>query len=65
MSETKEARPTIEQLEAMLERDEDCAIEILPNVEIRRRDDLEGRPDSVLNPLTMRENLGGEYARAA
>ena len=54
-------RPTIEELERILDQEEETSIEILPNGEIRARgttgaDELGGK-----KPLTMRENLGGEY----
>jgi hypothetical protein len=55
-------RYTIEQLEAILMREDDVAIEILPNGEIRERG--EGEREIGRKPLTMRENLGGEYATA-
>ena len=53
--------PTIVELEAILEKEEEIPIEILPNGEIRAKgqtstDELAGK-----KPLTMRENLGGEY----
>ena len=55
-------KPTIAELESILESEEDTPIEILPNGEIRARGqgaaELEGR-----KPLTMREDLGGEYGR--
>ena len=54
-------KPTIAELEAMLEMDEECPIAILPNGEIRRVDDAQGDSDHPLKPLTMREDLGGEY----
>ena len=54
------SRPTIAELEAILDREEDVEIEILPNGEVR------AKGQSVLEtggrkPLTMREDLGGEY----
>ncbi len=54
-------KPTIAELEAILDREEEIPIEILPNGEIRAKgqtstDELGGK-----KPLTMRENLGGEY----
>jgi hypothetical protein len=55
------ARPTIAQLEQILDREEEVEIEILPNGEVRAKGqselELGGR-----KPLTMREDLGGEYA---
>ena len=49
------------ELEDILEKEEDTPIEILPNGEIRALGgsssaDLGGR-----KPITMREDLGGEY----
>lgn len=55
-------KPTIDELEELLEREEDVPIEILPNGEIR----AEGEGSAELQgkkPITMREDLGGEYAR--
>ena len=57
------SRPTIAQLEAILESEEEVEIEILPNGEVRAKgqtsiQDLGGRS----KPLTMREDLGGEYS---
>ncbi|MGD0101019.1 MAG: hypothetical protein ABSC60_11790 [Acidobacteriota bacterium] len=53
-------KPTIQELERLLNREEDTPIEILPNGEIREvgqtKIDLGSK-----KPLTMRENLGGEY----
>lgn len=58
------ARPTIAQLEAILEKEETVEIEILPNGEVRAKgastpSELGGRT----KPLTMREDLGGEYSQ--
>lgn len=53
-------RPTIHELESILEAEEDTPIEILPNGEVRALGtgsaELGGR-----KPLTLREDLGGEY----
>lgn len=54
----KPKRPTIAELEALLDREEDVPIEILPNGEIAVRKD-----HGIQKVLTMRENLGGEYER--
>ena len=54
-------RPTISELEGMLDREEDHPIEILPNGEVRAAD---GRSRSRRKPITLREDLGGEYAVA-
>ena len=50
------SKPTIEELEKILNSEEDFPIEILPNGKIRR--DRKGKKDKV---ITMKENLGGEY----
>lgn len=54
-------RPTIRELEELFLKEEEIPLEILPNGEVRARgatppEELGGR-----KPLTMRENLGGEY----
>lgn len=51
----------IDELEQLLNSEEEVPIDILPNGEIKPRgqatsSDLGGR-----KPLTMKENLGGEY----
>lgn len=54
------AKPTIWELEQILDSEEDTPIEILPNGEIRAH----GKGSAELGgqkPLTMREDLGGEY----
>lgn len=61
----RDARPTIEELEAILEQDEDQPLEILPNGEIRATGGSTADERSGKKPLTMREDLGGEYAQAA
>ena len=53
-------RPTIRELEEILDAEEDTPIEILPNGEVRAL----GKGSAELGggkPLTMREDLGGEY----
>lgn len=54
------AKPTIRELEAILSAEEDTPIEILPNGEVRQ---LGQGAKELTNkkPLTMREDLGGEY----
>lgn len=49
-------RPSIADIEAILEQEENVEIEILPNGEVRVRGE-----SSESKPLTMRESLGGEY----
>jgi hypothetical protein len=52
-------RMSIEELEKILQREDDIALEILPNGEIRQKGEAE---KLGIKPLTMRETLGGEYA---
>lgn len=54
-------RPTIEELEAILDQEEEIPIEILPNGEIRARNQTGSSELGGKKPLTMREDLGGEY----
>lgn len=67
MSEELKPVTRIEQLEALLERenswDEDQEIEIMPNGEIRAKSPANAADAAPLKPLTFRENLGGEYAQ--
>lgn len=56
-------KPTIRELERLLDSEEDTPIEILPNGEIRERGSSDGAERSYKKPLTMREELGGEYGR--
>lgn len=59
---TKPRKTTIEELEAILDSEEDVAVTILPNGEIKTKKRKVGKN---VKPLTMRENLGGEYALVA
>lgn len=57
-------KPTIHELERILDAEEDTPIEILPNGEIR----AQGQGAKEMGggkPITMRENLGGEYGFGA
>ena len=58
------ARPTIAELEAILESEEHTEIEILPNGEVRAKGQTSSHELGGKKPLTMREDLGGEYAAA-
>jgi hypothetical protein len=60
-------RPTIAELEAILSKEEEQPIEILPNGEVRAvsRKHKPGDPPFTVKPITMRENLGGEYGEVA
>lgn len=51
----------IDELEALLNSEEETPIQILPNGEIRELGPVARSDTGNLKPLTMRENLGGEY----
>lgn len=55
---------TVLEIEALLERDEEIELRILPNGEIVSIGDTDVDLKD-LKPITMRENLGGEYAFCA
>lgn len=57
------AKPTIAELEAILDNEEATEIEILPNGEVRAKGQASAQDRGNRKPLTMREDLGGEYAR--
>jgi hypothetical protein len=59
------AKPSIQELEAILQHEEDTPIEILPNGEIRARGKGAQELPAGKKPLTMREDLGGEYGSRA
>jgi hypothetical protein len=54
-------KPTIQELEALLNSEEDTPIQILPNGEIREVGQTSTSSLGGKKPLTMKENLGGEY----
>ena len=54
-------KPTIQELEAILNSEEETPIQILPNGEIRAIGDASPGDLGTKKPLTMKENLGGEY----
>lgn len=54
-------KPTIQELETLLNSEEDTPIQILPNGEIRPANPTSTVAMGGKKPLTMRENLGGEY----
>ena len=54
-------KPTIFELEQLLENEEDVPIEILPNGEVRARNSTGTEELQGKKPITMREDLGGEY----
>ncbi len=56
----------LDELERLLNRAEDSwdeVIEILPNGEIREKGTVSDKERGTKKTLTIRENLGGEYAR--
>lgn len=54
-------KPSIDELEAILKDEEEVPIEILPNGEVRAVGQSSGEELEERKPLTMQENLGGEY----
>ena len=54
-------KPTIQELEQLLNSEEDTPIQILPNGEIREVGQTGTAALGGKKPLTIRENLGGEY----
>lgn len=51
----------IDDLERLLNSEEEVPIQILPNGEIRQAGGASASEMGGKKPLTMRENLGGEY----
>jgi len=56
-----DGKPTIQELERLLNSEEDTPIQILPNGEIRAVGQTSAAELGTKKPLTMKENLGGEY----
>lgn len=56
-------KPTIHELEKILDSEEDTPVEILPNGEVRAIGGSDNVERGNRKPITMRENLGGEYVR--
>ena len=56
------AKPSIAELVNILDQEEDVEIEILPNGEVRQGHTSLSETGGK-KPLTMREQLGGEYGR--
>ncbi len=54
-------KPTIQELEALLNSEEETPIQILPNGEIRAVGQASSADLSGKKPVTMKEDLGGEY----
>jgi len=55
---------TIQELEAILNSEETTPVKILPNGEIQPLNQSNLADLGSKKPLTMRENLGGEYCGA-
>jgi hypothetical protein len=55
---------SLEELEAVLNSEEETPIQILPNGEIREVGQASAAEVGLKKPLTMREDLGGEYGAA-
>lgn len=51
----------IDELEKLLNSEEEVPIQILPNGEIRQVGRATPSETGTKKPLTMKENLGGEY----
>ena len=51
----------IDELEKLLNSEEEVPIQILPNGEIRQVGRATATETGTKKPLTMKENLGGEY----
>lgn len=65
MTDQPARKLTIKEIERLLQDDEETPIEILPNGEVRRRGGSTLDETGGKKPLTFREQLGGEYGRAA
>ena len=61
-AQQKTRRPTIGELEALFDNEQVVEIEILPNGEVRQRGEMALQELGGRKPLTMREDLGGEYS---
>jgi len=56
------SKPTIAELEKILNSEQETEIEILPNGEVRAKGGSTASETGGKKPLTMREDLGGEYS---
>lgn len=54
-------KPSLRELEAILDSEDQVEIEILPSGEIRAKGQTSDIERGGRKPLTMREDLGGEY----
>ncbi len=55
------SKPTIEELEKLLKDEEETPMQILPNGEIRPLGQTNVAELAGKKPITMKEDLGGEY----
>jgi hypothetical protein len=55
------SKSKIDELEKLLNSEEEVPIQILPNGEIRQVGRATASETGAKKPLTMKENLGGEY----
>ena len=58
---TRYKKPTIQELEALLNSEEETPIQILPNGEIRAVGQTNPAALGIKKPLTMKKGLGWEY----
>lgn len=56
-----DTRPSLTELERILDQEDQVEIEILPNGEVRAKNQATDMDRGYRKPLTMREDLGGEY----
>ena len=52
---------SLNELEAILQHEDEVEIEILPNGEVRAKNQTTPGERGGRKPLTMKEDLGGEY----
>lgn len=55
-------KPSIDELEKILNSEEETLIQIMPNGEVREASKTSSSELSGKKPLTFKENLGGEYS---
>jgi hypothetical protein len=55
-------KPTIDELEKILNSEEETLIQIMPNGEVRQASQTTSTELAGKKPLTFKENLGGEYS---
>ena len=60
MRKRKLKKPSIETLQALLKQESEVPLQIMPNGEV-----YQGGRKTKSKPITLKEDLGGEYAIAA